>query len=93
MDIVRMELSIDVYTRLLAHVRSTSRLAERLRATLKVERTLPTPETYYWFMGSESDALDLAAALDAVAPYELPRLKEALQRARPQLSTTATRQD
>jgi len=44
-------------------------------------------------MGSESDALDLAAALDAVAPYELPRLKEALQRARPQLSTTATRQD
>jgi hypothetical protein len=89
MDIVRMELSVDVYTRLLAHVRSTSRLAERLRATLKVERILPATETYYWFMGSESDARDLAAALDAVAPYELPRLMEALQRARDQLSTIA----
>jgi hypothetical protein len=91
MDIVRMELSVDLYTRLLAHVPSTSRLADRLRATLKVERVLSTPETYYWFMGSESDALDLAAALDAVAPYELPRLLDSLQRAK--LSTTATRQD
>lgn len=92
MDIVRMELSVDLYTRLLAHVRSTSRLAERLRATLKVERVLPISETYYWFMGNESEARDLAAALDVVAPYELPRLTEAMQCARAKLSTT-TRQD
>jgi hypothetical protein len=93
MDIVRMELSVDLYTRLLAHVPSTSRLADRLRSTLKVERGLPTPETYYWFMGTERDALNLAVALDAVAPYELPRLLEALQGARPSPSTAATRQD
>jgi hypothetical protein len=42
-------------------------------------------------MGSESDAFDLAAALEAVAPYELPRLIESLQRAKP--ITTATRED
>ncbi len=72
MDIVRMELSVDLYTRLLAHVPSTSRLADRLRATLKVERVLPAPETYYWFMGSESDAFGSGGGARCRRPVRAP---------------------
>jgi hypothetical protein len=68
---VRIELSPALYTGLLAHVPLASRLAKFVACRTK---------NCYVFTGTESDALDLAGAVDVVAPEDLPRVLAALPR-------------
>jgi hypothetical protein len=79
---VDVELTEEEIVKLLAWVAPESRLLPRLKAVTRLERLQPVRKTFFSFIGTEGEALELLELARVRAPGAVPRIKEGLRLAR-----------
>ena len=79
---VDVELTQEDLVKLLAWVDPKSSLLPCLEAATRLERLQPVRRTFFSFVGTEDDALDLLMLAATRAPMAVPRIKEGLRLAR-----------